>query len=69
MDSPFAIEHVLAVASKHPFYSSCHEYPLTPEDVAKIVSTECSSPDVASLLSKFPVTKKDQMLVLPSFEA
>ena len=62
MAGTFKLEQVLAVANKHPFYSSVHEYPLTPEDVEKVLSEETSSEaDSIESLSQLPITRKEDM--------
>lgn len=58
MGGSFNIEHVVAVASKHPFYSS-HEYPLRPEEVAEIITQELASKSAHDLLSQCPIIQKD----------
>jgi hypothetical protein len=58
---PYHIEHVVAVAAKHPYYSSNDIYPLPPDQISRIMQTGTSSFDVVSLLSKFPVSQKEDM--------
>lgn len=63
MAEAFKLEHVLAVASKHPFYSS-NTYPLTPDEIADVVVNTPFSDSISSvevLLGKFPIMQKDDM--------
>ncbi|KFY10512.1 hypothetical protein V492_04979 [Pseudogymnoascus sp. VKM F-4246] len=60
MADSFSIGQVVAVASKHPFYSS-YEYPLTPEEVAEITAQEFTSNNAEYLLSKCPIIQKDDL--------
>ncbi|KFX88684.1 hypothetical protein V490_07472 [Pseudogymnoascus sp. VKM F-3557] len=60
MEGPFDIGHVVAVASKHPFYSA-HEYPLRPEEVAEITTQEPVSSNVNDLLSRCPIIQKEDL--------
>lgn len=60
MEGPFNIRHVVAVASKHPFYSS-HEYPLRPEELAKIVAQEFPVSNTNDLLSQCPIIQKEDL--------
>ncbi|KFY03232.1 hypothetical protein O988_01609 [Pseudogymnoascus sp. VKM F-3808] len=60
MEGSFNIGHVVAVASKHPFYSS-HEYPLRPEEVAEIIAQEPVSNSANDLLSQCPIIQKEDL--------
>jgi hypothetical protein len=60
MEGSFNIGHVVAVASKHPFYSS-HEYPLRPEEVAEIIAKEPVSNSANDLLSQCPIIQKEDL--------
>ncbi|OBT73069.1 hypothetical protein VF21_07616 [Pseudogymnoascus sp. 05NY08] len=61
MEGPFNIGHVVAVASKHPFYSS-QEYPLRPEEVAEITAQKLVSRSSADeLLSQCPIIQKEDL--------
>lgn len=60
MAGSFSIGHVVAVASKHPFYSS-HEYPLRPEEVTEITAQEPTSNSTKDLLSQCPIIQKEDL--------
>ena len=63
MGGAFNIGHVVAVANKHPFYSS-HKYPLRPEEVAEIITQELESKSTNGFLSQCPITHKEDLQVL-----
>jgi len=58
INTSFLIEHVVKVAKRHPFYSSDHEYPLTPAEVLELTKTPTASNDIAFQLSQVPLTEK-----------
>lgn len=75
MAESFQLKHVLAVASKHPIYSS-NQYPLTPHEVANIAITyqtnvlklylpsfllNLNMNSVESRLATHPIIRKDDM--------
>ncbi|KAF7937694.1 uncharacterized protein EAE97_007490 [Botrytis byssoidea] len=60
MGGSFKIGHVVAVASKHPFYSS-HKYPLSPKEVEEITSRELTPNCAHSLLSQCQIIRKEDL--------
>jgi len=57
----FIIGHVAEVASQHPFYSTSNTYPLPPKDVEALLARPPSLNCNSCLLSKLPVTSKENM--------
>lgn len=59
MARPFyQLSEILAVARHHPFYNVDAKYPLSPEEVSKVIKATNSSEDG---LLQYPITEKQNM--------